>query len=100
MTAQHTPGPWMWEGNTLRPVNRDHEQSAVHSILDADGGFGFLGSDYRTTLAELDADRLLIAAAPLLLEALQQLVACHDEPTCPALEVARLAIAKATGELA
>ena len=71
MSAQHTPGPWQWEGHTLAPVNRNPDTSAVHSILDAEGGYGFLGSDHKQTLAELDADRLLIAAAPDLLAALQ-----------------------------
>ena len=30
----------------------------------------------------------------LLVEVVQQLIACHDEPRCPALDVARAALAK------
>ena len=71
MSTAHTPGPWEWDGNTLRPSNPDPNTSSVHSILDADGGFGFLGSDWRKTILELDACRAVIAAAPDLLEALQ-----------------------------
>ena len=74
MTTAHTPGPWEWDGNRLRPSNPDPNTSSVHSILDADGGFGFLGSDWRKTILELDACRAVIAAAPDLLEALQLIV--------------------------
>ena len=73
MTA-HTPGPWVWQGCTLRPADPDPARSAVHSILERDGGYGFLGSDHRATLAELDADYALIARAPMLLAILQRLV--------------------------
>ncbi len=70
--SRHTPGPWRWEGRTLRPASPDPERSAVHSILDADGGYGFICSDLEETLAELDADRRLIVAAPMLLERLRR----------------------------
>lgn len=72
--SAHTPGPWVWDGNTLRPENPDPTQSAVHSILDSDGGYGFLGSHSRDTGAELEADRRLIERAPALLAALRRLV--------------------------
>jgi len=90
VSAPHTPGPWTWEGHTLRPVNRDPRTSAVYSILhDDDGGFGFLGSKPSDTLAELDADRALIAAAPQLLRVLREVAdfwAGGDAP--PQLEAA------------
>jgi hypothetical protein len=74
MSTTHTPGPWTWEGQTLRPVNRDPRTSSVYSILHDDcGGFGFLASKPSDTVAELDADRALIAAAPDLLAALRSL---------------------------
>jgi hypothetical protein len=72
--SRHTPGPWVWDGHTLKPANAAPDVSAVHSILDAEGGFGYLMSDHKATLAELDADRRLIAAAPELLAALQALL--------------------------
>jgi hypothetical protein len=79
MSAGHTPGPWTWEGHTLRPVNRDPRTSSVYSILHDDGGgFGFLASKTSDTVAELDADRALIAAAPELFDALETL---HDALT-------------------
>lgn len=82
MSAAHTPGPWVWEGNTLRPAHRDPANSAVYSILDAEGGFGFLGSKPSDTNAELDANRHLIEAAPDMLEALhsaRKLIAADRE---------------------
>ena len=105
-TARHTPGPWLWDGHTLKPAQPDPHRSAVHSILDAEGGFGFLGSDVHQTCAELDADRVLIAAAPELLEALKLAAHClqwhaAQHPAgmdCKALEDARAAIAKAKGQ--
>ena len=106
MTAAHTPGPWYWRGNTLAPVNVDPDTSHVHSILDAEGGFGFIGTDHRLTNAELDADRRLIEAAPDLLAALQEaeMVLAEklrrlgaDPNVSPTTHRIRAAIAKAIG---
>lgn len=105
-TARHTPGPWLWDGHTLKPAQPDPHRSAVHSILDAEGGFGFLGSDVHQTCAELDADRVLIAAAPDMLAALQavaQKLGSRPYGTGsylpkPIRDVVFSAIAKATGQ--
>lgn len=110
-THGHTPGPWMWDDNTLRPANPNPDTSSVHSILDAEGGWGFMGSDVHKTCAELDADRVLIATAPELLKALQRLHACMQaqdleveakRPTedkhQACMAAAAAAIAKATGQ--
>ncbi len=100
-TARHTPGPWLWDGHTLMPAQPDPDRSAVHSILDAEGGYGFMCGDVRQTCAELDADRVLIAAAPELLEALQRLLS-WEIARLPVrsedIAFARAAIAKATGQ--
>lgn len=72
--AAHTPGPWVWDGNNLRQVAYDPDNSSVHTILMREGGCGYLGSSWRKTLRELDADYALIAAAPELLAALQALL--------------------------
>ena len=100
--AKYTPGPWHWphDSNELCPVNPDHRRSAVSQILYAEGGYGFLGRNNSDTLAELEADRRLIAAAPDLLEALQRLLLSGDVRDAAekgALAQARAAIAKATG---
>lgn len=110
MNAKHTPGPWHWphNGNSLRPVNPDPERSAVSEILFADGGCGFLGRSNSDTLAELEADRRLIAAAPLMLEALEAQESLSQVGLLNAApgqiqrvaELRRIAIAAATGEAA
>ena len=71
--CQHTPGPWAWNGNRLGPVVKNPDAGHVHSILDAEGGHGYLMSKSSDTLAQLDADYRLIAAAPLLLAVCQRL---------------------------
>ncbi len=102
MKAKHTPGPWHWprDSNELCPVNPDPRRMAVSSILTAAGGFGFLGRSSEDTMAEIDADRRLIAESPQLLVAAQQalyLLTSHGI-THPSIEATiRPAIDKATG---
>lgn len=81
------PGPWHWEGKVL--CNDEH-------IVGGDGW------------AFNDADKRLIAAAPELLEALQEMVAIVKKNTYPQpdkpsstwgrMEVAEAAIAKSLGK--
>tara|TARA_R100000365_G_C2748574_1_gene80543 strand:+ start:51 stop:392 length:342 start_codon:yes stop_codon:yes gene_type:complete len=73
MSAQHTPGPWQWDGDyTLRPANPRPELHTVHTILSPDGEtFGFMSADYKDVLAENAANKVLMASAPELLEALK-----------------------------
>jgi len=99
-TASYTPGPWKWEGLELIPAERDPSRSAVHSILYAGGGFGFISSQPSETLAEIDADCLLIAAAPDLLMALQDLrnACCIALERTTVLRAADAAIARALGQ--
>lgn len=105
-TIRHTPGPWIWDDNTLRPANPNPDTSSVHSILDAESGYGFMFSDVRATCAELDADRTLIAAAPDMLAALHavaQKLGSRPYGTGsylpkPIRDVVFSAIAKATGQ--
>lgn len=101
MTSKHTPGPWM-VGETLRA-----ESLAV--IGDGDS----VVCEFPCRLgAAVDADARLIAAAPELLEALEELAAWVNRAIVPeyglrkpmpencrkALEASAAAIAKATGE--
>lgn len=74
----HTPGPWFWVGRSLRPVTADPNHSAVHTILEAEGGCGYLMSNHHQTMRELDADMRVIAQAPVMLSLLQELMGTRD----------------------
>lgn len=100
MTAKHTPGPW---------VADDNEGFSPWSIWSrmAPSGHGTPGRKVAVVddcSGHSDADAQLIAAAPELLEALKACAAvCAGETMnkrglISALEQARAAIAKATGE--
>ena len=97
--ASHTPGPWAWDesGNYLCPVDGDPSKSSVHTILSPDGTYGYLGSDFKKTQGEGEANRALIAAAPDLLDALVAVVAslqAHLRHSAnPGLDSIRLGIA-------
>lgn len=74
MTAvKHTPGPWVWDGEyTLRPADPRPTLHTVHTILSPDGEtFGFMNADHKDVLAENAANKVLMAAAPDMLEVLK-----------------------------
>ena len=69
--ATHTPGPWKWNGYSLRPENPNPEAHTVHTILEVDTfAYGFVDSDLAATTAECAANRALIEAAPVMLDTL------------------------------
>lgn len=95
MSDKHTPGPWAHinpDGFTVR-----HPQ--VYSDTGPVCNATWLGDG---RINELRANACLIAAAPDLLESLQEIVAAADgagwSQLDATLERARAAIAKATGE--
>ena len=103
MSAQHTPGPWSISTFSPRSIVKLYPEDRV-SICVVSGvrdGCQFDGTD-RLRDKRQQANALLIAAAPDLLESLRGLyaaMACYEstpEETL-ALEYARAAIAKATG---
>ena len=108
MTVQHTPGPWFHahrKGNDA--MFRTEVFSEQHGgIATCDWTPKHCGNGVTATYREANAR--LIAAAPDLLEALKAVVndwvAPDDLPfedgEMPALDAARAAIAKATGEAA
>jgi len=83
MSAQHTPGPWHWDDYSWL-VAKDES-----SVLE------YAGCGSHATDAS-DADRVLIAAAPDLLAALQGVLRVSDRSTSE-YDAVRAAIAKATG---
>lgn len=65
--TEHTPGPWRWYGTNFLDAGTVDEPTTILNI-----GFGYdglFGGDPPN-----EADALLIAAAPDLLEALQSLI--------------------------
>lgn len=104
--SKHTPGPWVvWDGNVkvyAGPV--DENTTCCISgyrckIAECDDLY-----DENMTEEEAEANARLIAAAPELLEALEWIVnpdyaiGSNAEYKHAAVEVAKAAIAKATGE--
>lgn len=101
MSAQHTPGPWVvvsdeWTKNAKGPFievrTLDRMSPAFSPICRVRGDRRFVTSE------QMKANANLIAAAPALLMICEQLIACHDEPTCPALDLARAIVKSARGE--
>ena len=122
MTQKHTLGPWHFQGisgnwwiTSATPATPKHVGTHIARVFSSNPAMGFTDSpDY----AESNANARLIAAAPELLAALQKIVANAptDEPEAEdyddtesafnngadcaawdAAEIARAAIAKATG---
>ena len=104
MTTKHTPGPWYVGSGT-------HEGRNIYSVASVTDDEGFT---YQPIVASAeddgikcwDANARLIAAAPDLLEALQRIadgqemsgVFTFADVVLRYQEIARAAIAKATGE--
>lgn len=92
MNTKHTPGPWSHATHTKQTTLAAHERIAMPGACAA--GVWSMGCDRETVLATAR----LIAAAPELLEALEKLCAIDDIASwAPEWDVARAAIAKATG---
>lgn len=98
MNAQHTPGPWRigalasYDGYTGQPyrnvwAGEDEAATVVARAIRSDGAM----------TNDVDADALLIAAAPDLLRELQ-ILADYAERNGARVGSARAAIAKATGD--
>lgn len=91
--SKHTAGPW-------ECVKRSHGAMLVRS--EASGVNGYLAEIYSSRPSERDANARLIAAAPELLDALIQIADAGDQEQSmyldPHIDMARAAIAKATGE--
>jgi hypothetical protein len=97
MSAAHTPGPWAWseDGYDLRPT--DESKGAVVVIATTAGMRvrRYNRNGIEASLAEVDANKQLIGAAPHLLAALISIA--EDSSDEGAREFAMEAIAKATG---
>lgn len=106
-SLQHTPGPWQWDGNCRINAVQFYKPSP-YTLLDGEEKVymhGLVALPYSCAGENYEANANLIAAAPCLLAALDQLVECVvdraplDFLEC-AIKAAEIAIAKATGETA
>ena len=98
---EHTPGPWSvrrWSWPT-------EVTGSIHQVISADRfPTAFVPAWDEPNPGEVEASEEakanahLIAAAPELLEALQDMVSDHASLSAATLAFARAAIAKATGE--
>lgn len=97
--AKHTPGPWTPEFGEAYRVRAQQDGGQVAIMMNLKGRHGLAG---RRTGDEVAANAHLIAAAPCLLEALQEIVAAADGGGWAQLDAtlanARAAVAKATGK--
>ena len=91
MSAAHTPGPWWVMESGVRDVGGYicHTNTPTH----------FPGQDerYANEIEERRKNKILIAAAPDLLAALQWVMSATGEQLTSAFEAAQDAISKATG---
>ena len=96
--SKHTPGPWSVDGEVIRGDEQSNGSVSVACILDGAYPYG------RRAGKSARANARLIAAAPELLEALNNLLSACDLPGDRDREIeqaiphARAAIAKAKGE--
>jgi hypothetical protein len=97
MSAQHTPGPWQRSGVRVKLGAEDCLQVGPDSFAIA---FLPIGNRPKEQAGAI-ADACLIAAAPDMLKALQAIAELPAHPMRKkAVELARDAIAKATGSAA
>jgi len=90
-----TPGPWYIDKTTVYALNPQNFNRFCAQVQGA-----------HTPIAELEATARLIAAAPDLLGALEELSAAYSDALrdefniteCPLIDKARAAIARAKGE--
>jgi len=98
--SAHTPGQWNWEEGT--PVITKKWDGKTCTVATVDWRSLLWHEDGNCAGRESGANARLIAAAPELLEALQNLLAVAgvriDDPRIVQFDAARAAVAKATGE--
>jgi hypothetical protein len=100
-----TPGPWLLDGSTIYTLDEHTKSNRWWASVQAIYRGPATERPLDITRAEISANARLIASAPELYHALNELVWCHDHPTLDSddpewttvLAVARAALAKAKG---
>lgn len=95
MNTKHTPGPWMYAG--AGAIKRDYTAIGCTDGETIASAWGHSNSGFFVSEKEKEANARLIAAAPELLEQLQEMVRLAEHEGWEGFEKARAAIAKATG---
>ena len=93
--SEHTPGPWEQVADSIKSRKADCVVVRLPAQTDR------VGDESPEQLERWNADARLIAAAPELLEALENLLKVHEGEggtQYNAADIARSAIAKAKGE--
>lgn len=103
MDAKHTPGPWRVSEQSPTIIKQDMRMIGNESGVLIGSASGYTGSGFFPTDEEAVANARLIAAAPELLEALEEVMSMlgselvKDTLGYEWHDKARAAIAKATG---
>ncbi len=92
--SDFTPGPWMLVNGAVYKQRGDHKMLVTIAHMDR--------AEHHTKPVERDANARLIAAAPDLLEALQEILHCRETNRygadgCQGFHMAKEAIDKALG---
>lgn len=96
MSNEHTPGPWHF---TNDPPTGEQKITVSGPRIRADIGLEIsVKSAHLIDMEEMHANAVLIAAAPELLQALEDMVGAFDKGLDLPWGTARAAIAKAKGE--
>ena len=99
--SEHTKGPWTWNGGYLVSYIPDKFSASGCQDFEIIVDDGSAHGEYDVVLNPDSANARLIASAPELLEALENLLAVHEGEggtKYHAGDIARAAIAKAKGQ--
>jgi len=87
----HTKGPWLISGSTVYAINQDDCNRFSARVYEGHDDF-----DKKISREEVEANALLMSAAPEMLAALEAVLSVADRATVE-FDLARTAIAKAKG---
>ncbi len=94
--AEHTPGPWHWNGIATIWNTRGNVGEVEREVIIAQVVTDYVNRTHVEPIPVIEANARLIAAAPELLAALEEVVRISDRKH-NAWDAAHAAIAKAKG---
>ncbi len=100
---KHTPGPWFWNGVATIWNTRGKKSEVEREVIIAQAACDYRDNSCVAKGEELDANCMLIAAAPQLLQACQLVLEEAEQQNWDlesvALQTVITALSKATGDL-